>query len=101
MYTRAKKIGRKVMAGGENNMLKPAASRCSQARAKTKQALMNDWALTDGVTKKWQPEWAATCVICTQEMSAYRLANPQPCRRTAQGTMDTRYGSWDYGKALP
>ena len=57
--------------------------------------------LIDGVTKKWQPEWAATCVICTQEMSAYRLANPQPCRRTAQGTMDTRYGSWDYGKALP
>ena len=40
--------------------------------------------LIDGVTKKWQPEWAATCVICTQEMSAYRLANPQPCRRTAQ-----------------
>ena len=62
---------------------------------------MNDWALTDGVTKKWQPEWAATCVICTQEMSAYRLANPKPCRRTAQGTMDTRYGPWDNGKALP
>ena len=57
--------------------------------------------LIDGVTKKWQPEWAATCVICTQEMSAYRLANPKPCRRTAQGTMDTRYGPWDNGKALP
>ena len=27
MYTRAKEIGGKVMAGGENNMLKPAASR--------------------------------------------------------------------------
>ena len=52
MYTRAKEIAGKVMAGGENNMLKAAASRCSQARAKTKQALMTDWALTDGVTKK-------------------------------------------------
>ena len=40
MYTRAKEIGGKVMAGGENNMLKPAVSRCGQARAKTKQALM-------------------------------------------------------------
>ena len=52
MYTRAKEIAGKVMAGGENNMLKPAASRCSQARAKTKQALMTDLALTDGLTKK-------------------------------------------------
>ena len=52
MYTRAKEIGGKVMAGGENNMLQPAASRCGQVRAKTKQALMTDWALTDGVTKK-------------------------------------------------
>ena len=52
MCTRAKGIGRKVMAGGENNMLKSAASRCGQARAKTKQALMTDWALTGGVTKK-------------------------------------------------
>ena len=25
MYTRAKKIGRKVMAGGENRMMQPAA----------------------------------------------------------------------------
>ena len=41
MYTRAKEIGGKVMAGGENNMLKPAASRCSQARAK-KPASPND-----------------------------------------------------------
>ena len=30
MYTRAKEIGGKVMARGENNMLKPAASRCGQ-----------------------------------------------------------------------
>ena len=30
MYTRAKKIGRKVMAGGENRMMQPAASRCGQ-----------------------------------------------------------------------
>ncbi|OYP70867.1 hypothetical protein CIK87_01905 [Prevotella sp. P5-64] len=30
MCTRAKKIGRKVMAGGENRMMQPAASRCGQ-----------------------------------------------------------------------
>ena len=30
MYTRAKKIGRKVMAGGENRMMQPAAPRCGQ-----------------------------------------------------------------------
>ena len=30
MYTRAKEIGRKVMAGGENNMQKSAAARCGQ-----------------------------------------------------------------------
>ena len=30
MYTRAKKIGRKVMAGGEIRMMQPAAPRCGQ-----------------------------------------------------------------------
>ena len=30
MYTRAKKNGRKVMAGGENRMMQPAAPRCGQ-----------------------------------------------------------------------
>ena len=30
MYTRAKKIGRKVMAGGENRMMQPAAPRWGQ-----------------------------------------------------------------------
>ena len=30
MYTRAKKIGRKVMAGGEKRMMQPAAPRCGQ-----------------------------------------------------------------------
>ena len=30
MYTRAKEIGGKVMARGENNMQKSAASRCGQ-----------------------------------------------------------------------
>ena len=30
MYTRTKKIGRKVMAGGENRMMQPAAPRCGQ-----------------------------------------------------------------------
>ena len=30
MYTRTKKIGRKVMAGGENRMMQPAAHRCGQ-----------------------------------------------------------------------
>ena len=30
MYTRAKKIGGKVMAGGENRMIQPAAPRCGQ-----------------------------------------------------------------------
>ena len=30
MYTRAKEIGGKVMAGGENRMMQPAASRCGQ-----------------------------------------------------------------------
>ena len=30
MYTRAKKIGRKVMAGGEKRMMQPAPPRCSQ-----------------------------------------------------------------------
>ena len=30
MYTRAKKIGRKVMAGGENRMMQPAAHRWGQ-----------------------------------------------------------------------
>ena len=30
MYTRAKEIGRKVMAGGENRMMQPAAPRCGQ-----------------------------------------------------------------------
>ena len=30
MYTRAKEIGRKVMAGGENRMIQPAVPRCGQ-----------------------------------------------------------------------
>ena len=30
MYTRAKEIGGKVMAGGENRMMQPAAPRCGQ-----------------------------------------------------------------------
>ena len=30
MYTRAKEIGGKVMAGGENRMIQPAAPRCGQ-----------------------------------------------------------------------
>ena len=30
MYTRAKKIGRKVIAGGENRMMRPAAHRWGQ-----------------------------------------------------------------------
>ena len=30
MYTRAKEIGRKVMVGGENRMMQPAAPRCGQ-----------------------------------------------------------------------
>ena len=30
MYTRAKEIGRKVMAGGENRMMQPAEPRCGQ-----------------------------------------------------------------------
>ena len=30
MYTRTKEIGRKVMAGGENRMMQPAAPRCGQ-----------------------------------------------------------------------
>ena len=30
MYTRAKEIGRKVMARGENRMMQPAAPRCGQ-----------------------------------------------------------------------
>ena len=30
MYTRAKEIGRKVMARGENRMIQPAAPRCGQ-----------------------------------------------------------------------
>ena len=30
MYKRAKEIGRKVMVGGENRMMQPAAPRCGQ-----------------------------------------------------------------------